>query len=74
MNWEENDPDTLQLLDELNSDWVKRWCEVTNRKKIPKKKEITFEVILTPKKKELWKQLALQFAKTKNAKRSKNIF
>lgn len=28
MNMEENDPDTLQMLDELDTDWVKRWHDL----------------------------------------------
>ena len=48
MNWEENDPDTLQLLDELDTDWVKLWRRATNKKKSTTN-ELTFNVIL-PKK------------------------
>jgi len=42
MSEEENDPDTLQLLDELNVDWVRRW-----RKKVNKKTSITNELTFT---------------------------
>jgi hypothetical protein len=29
----ENDPDTLQLLDELDSDWVNLWRKAINKNK-----------------------------------------
>ena len=51
MNLEENDPDTLQLLDELDPEWVKLWRKATNQKKSTTE-EPTFIVIL-PKKSDL---------------------
>jgi hypothetical protein len=33
VNTKEEDPDTLQLLDELNTDWVKAWCKIVNKMK-----------------------------------------
>jgi hypothetical protein len=48
MNCEENDPDKLQLLDEMHTDWVKRWRKAT--KKRPPEKRNNIDVIL-PKKK-----------------------
>ena len=42
---EDNDPDTLQLRDELDADWVNRWCNAANKKKSTTKK-ITMNVIL----------------------------
>jgi hypothetical protein len=34
MTPEENDPDTLQLLDELDADWVRFWRSVADKKKL----------------------------------------
>lgn len=48
MNREENDPDTLQLQDELDADWVKLWRRATNKKR-PNTNGITVDIIL-PKK------------------------
>jgi hypothetical protein len=45
---EENDPDTLQLKDESNADWVKLWHK-TAKKKNFLQNDLTIEVIL-PKK------------------------
>jgi hypothetical protein len=45
MTPEENDPDTLQLLDELDADWVRRWQIAANKKK-PAENESTFSVLL----------------------------
>ena len=39
MNCEENDPDTLQLLDELNIEWVKDWRKAINKKSPAHKKK-----------------------------------
>lgn len=39
---EENDPDILQLLDQMNSDWVRLW-----RKKVNKKISIVRELPFT---------------------------
>lgn len=44
MRLEENDPDILQLLDELDKEWVKLWRK-TARKKKSSAKDITFIVI-----------------------------
>jgi len=49
MDSEDNDPDTLQLKDELDTEWVKRWHNATNKKRSAPN-EITINVIL-PKKK-----------------------
>jgi hypothetical protein len=38
MSSEEKDPDTLQLLDETNSEWVKNWCAITKKKRARQKK------------------------------------
>ena len=48
MNRKENDPDALQLQDELDTDWVKLWRRATNKKR-PEPNEITFDVV-QPKK------------------------
>ena len=48
MNPKENDPDTLQLLDELDPEWVNLWHENKNKKE-PTTKQLTFEAI-PPKK------------------------
>jgi hypothetical protein len=61
MNWEENDPDTLQLLDELDTDWVKLWRRATNKKKATTK-ELTFNVIRPQK--EVQRSIRLQSKNT----------
>ena len=32
MKIKENDPDTLQILDELDEEWVEHWLAATNKK------------------------------------------
>lgn len=32
MNTKDDDPDTLQILDELNVKWVRKWLKATNKK------------------------------------------
>lgn len=61
MNWEENDPDTLQLQDELDTVWVKLWRRTTIKKK-PATKELLFNVIVT--KKAIQQSARLQSKKT----------
>jgi hypothetical protein len=34
MNTAEKDPDTLQILDELESEWVRQWRKATNKKTV----------------------------------------
>ena len=48
MELQNNDPDTLQLKDELDADWVKLWRKATNKKNTTKK-QITFAAIPTSK-------------------------
>ena len=62
MNLEENDPDTLQLLDESDPDWVKPWHKATT-----KKKSITNELTLNviPHKKTIQQSARLQAKKTR---------
>jgi hypothetical protein len=62
MNPKENDPDTLQLLDELDPEWVNLWHE-NNNKKEPTTKQLTFDVI--PPKKETYQNAQLQSKKTR---------
>ena len=62
MNLEENDPDTLQLLDELDADWVKLWRRATNKKKSVTN-ELTFNVI--PHKQTIQRSVRLQSKKTR---------
>ncbi len=49
---EENDPDTLQLLDELNIDWAQRWRKITNKSKSPKT-ELSLILIPTEEEKQV---------------------
>ena len=56
MNREENDPDTLQLLDELDTDWVKLWRTSTNKKKTNQKRA-NFQSYSTRKKPIQWTRL-----------------
>jgi hypothetical protein len=49
---EENDPDTLQLLDELNLDWAQRWHKITNKNKSPKT-ELSLILIPTEEEKQV---------------------
>jgi hypothetical protein len=49
---EENDPDTLQLKDESNADWVKLWRKTTKNKSSPQN-IVAFGVIL-PKEEPQW--------------------
>jgi hypothetical protein len=62
MNWMENDPDTLQSRDELDTDWVKLWRRATNKKRLTKRK-LTFNVILP--KKAIQRSAGLQYKKTR---------
>lgn len=48
MNYEENDPDTLQLRDELDPEWVNLWHKSANKKN-KTKEHVTFDVISTKK-------------------------
>ena len=43
MNTKENDPDTLQIRDELDEQWTKRWRKATS-KAIPQTKGVTIIV------------------------------
>ena len=47
MNAKENDPDTLQLLDELDEKWVKQWRRATTKKN--KTNELKLTVFLQQK-------------------------
>ena len=49
---EENDPDTLQLLDELNLVWVQRWRKIINKNKSPKT-ELSLILIPTEEEKQV---------------------
>ena len=62
MNLEDNDPDTLQLRDELDTEWVKLWRRATNKKR-SNIKELTFDVI--PHKKAIQQSNRLQSKKTR---------
>lgn len=44
MNQDENDPDLLQLKDELDPEWVNLWHKSANKKNTTKK-QVTFVVI-----------------------------
>jgi hypothetical protein len=46
MNQDENDPDSLQLNDELDVEWVNLWYKSVNKKNTTKK-QITFAIIPT---------------------------
>lgn len=46
MELEDNDPDTLQLKDELDSEWVNLWHKSANKKNTTKK-QISFAIIQT---------------------------
>jgi hypothetical protein len=48
MDDKENDPDTLQLKDESNAEWVKQWRKTTKKKSAPKN-NIAIGVIPTKK-------------------------
>lgn len=48
MNKQEEDPDTLQILDEANKEWVKLWKKPQIKLANPSKK-ITFAIIPTEK-------------------------
>jgi len=48
MNLEENDPDTLQLRDEMDSEWVELWRRCKNKEKSITI-ELTSDFILTKK-------------------------
>ena len=48
MSLEENDPDTLQLLDESDPDWVKLWHRAQNKNKSATM-DLKFSVIPTKK-------------------------
>ena len=45
---EKTDPDTLQLLDELNVNWVRQWRKKT-KEMLSNNKELTFIVIIPDK-------------------------
>jgi hypothetical protein len=47
MNTKKNDPDTLQILDELDEKWVKQWRRATTKK--TKKNELKLTVFLQQK-------------------------
>jgi hypothetical protein len=47
MNTQENDPDTLQLLDELNEKWVKQWRRAATKR--AKTNELKLTVFLQEK-------------------------
>ena len=44
----DNDPDTLQLSDELDTEWVKLWRRATKKKKSAQK-ELTLNITLAEK-------------------------
>jgi hypothetical protein len=48
MKYEENDPETLQLQDELNTEWVKQWNKAT-KKKNAHQIDLTIGIIVTKK-------------------------
>lgn len=48
MNKQENDPDTLHMLDEANEEWVKLWTKPPT-KLVKTCKKITFAIIPTEK-------------------------
>jgi hypothetical protein len=52
VNLESNDPDTLQALDESNSEWVECWSKATNKKRTVKPK-LSFNVIQNKKEAQL---------------------
>jgi hypothetical protein len=58
---EDNDPDTLQLLGELDSDWVECWRKAANKKRSAERK-LSFKVILPQK--TIKKRTRLQSEKT----------
>ena len=43
MKTQENDPDTLQVLDELDKEWVGQWLKATRKKRI-EKNELTITI------------------------------
>jgi hypothetical protein len=45
MNPKEKDPNTLQLLEESDPEWVNQWDDCKNKKK-PTTKQLTFDVIV----------------------------
>jgi hypothetical protein len=60
MDDKENDPDTLQLKDESNTEWVKQWRKTT-KKKSALQNDLAIGVI--PPKKELEQNLKLKSKK-----------
>ena len=42
MSIQENDPDTLQILDEIDREWVKLWLKATGKKTANRHKFTTF--------------------------------
>jgi hypothetical protein len=48
MNLDENDPDTLQLRDELEPEWVNLWSNDNDKKK-PSTKQLSLDVIPSKK-------------------------
>jgi hypothetical protein len=60
MDEKENDPDTLQLRDESNTEWVKQWRKTTKKKSAPQN-DLAIGVI--PSKKELQRNLKLKSKK-----------
>jgi hypothetical protein len=61
MNRKENDPDTLQLRDEMDPEWVDLWHKATTKKK-PTKKQVTS--IVNPPKTQSRQNSQLQSKKT----------
>jgi hypothetical protein len=61
MDYKENDPDTLQFLDELDTDWVKLWLRAANKKSAAN--ELPFNIILP--KKAIHPSARFQFRKTR---------
>jgi hypothetical protein len=57
MNLEDDDPDTLQLKDELDPEWVNLWHKATDKKRATTK-QLTFDVI--PPKKAIQQNSRLQ--------------
>ena len=59
MTTNENDPDTLQILDELEIDWVKLWKRAANQKKL-----VEYDLtLITPK---LEKSVVIERARQDN--------
>lgn len=57
----ENDPDKLQLIDELDTDWVKLWRRATNQKRATTKE---LNIQYRSPQKAIYRSSKLQFDKT----------